>query len=148
MGRGRALWLTAVSIILRDTPPLSETTETEWKDPSLEQVLQKQSFQSCPRQVHSPTHSSQLLAFVWYLLNIFFCFFFALKELEPGVSACPVKLNAEAPAGAECQPSPGDGHGTAALKVRRCSAPFTMPLLLVLPSCQIAFLPKLSSLQQ
>ncbi|XP_075301237.1 aryl hydrocarbon receptor nuclear translocator isoform X9 [Opisthocomus hoazin] len=38
------------------------------------------------------------------------------QELEPGVAACPVKLHAEAPAGAECQPSAGDGHGTAALK--------------------------------
>jgi len=131
------------------TPPLSEAMEAEWKDPLLEQVLPKQSFQSCLRQTRCPTLSSQLLACIWFFkIHFFFLSFFALKELEPGVAACPVKLHAEAPAGAECQPSAGDGHGTAALKVRRCSAPFTVPLLLVLPSSHIAFLPKLSSLQQ
>lgn len=49
---------------------------------------------------------------------------FALKELEPGVPACPGKLHAKASAGAERQPSPGHGHGPAAFKVRRSSAPF------------------------
>lgn len=120
-------------------------------------ILHSKSFlqnqlHSCLMQTRPPAGSSQLFALVWCFLNLFFFlffpFFFTLKELKPGLSACPIKPNAEAPAGAECQPSPGDGHSTAALKVRRCSAPFTVPLSLVLPSCPIAFLPQRSSLQQ
>uniref|UniRef100_A0A672TYG0 Aryl hydrocarbon receptor nuclear translocator n=1 Tax=Strigops habroptila TaxID=2489341 RepID=A0A672TYG0_STRHB len=63
------------------------------------------------------------------------------QELEPGVSACPLQLTAEAPAGAGCQPAPGDGHSAAARKVRRCSAPFPVPMGLVLPSSHTHSLP-------
>lgn len=131
--------------------PCSQGQEAGRKDPSLEELLQKQ-LHCRLMQPRPPAGSTQLFALIWYFLNLFAFFFspffFALKELKPGISTCPVKPNAEAPAGAECQPSPGDGHSAAALKVRRCSAPFTVPLSPVLPSCPVAFLPSPSSLQQ
>lgn len=77
----------------------------------------------CPRQPHPATHRTQLCYQLGLFKSLFFSVF-ALKELEPGVSACPGKLHAKASAGAERQPSPGHGHSPTALKVRRSSAPF------------------------
>lgn len=96
------------------TPPFKEI---KWKDPSL-----KPGFASCPGQPCSATHRTQLCFQLGLLKSLFSVF--ALKELEPGVPACPGKLHTKASAGAERQPSPGHGHGPTALKVRRSSAHF------------------------
>lgn len=110
------------SILFHDTTFQGNQVESHSKAPSL-----KQGFASCPRQPHPATHRTQLC----YQLGPFKSLFsvFALKELEPGVPACPGKLHAKASAGAERQPSPGHGHGPTALKVRRSSAPFPISTL-------------------
>lgn len=94
------------------TPPLKET---KWK------LTQKPLHSNGVLHLVPATRRTQLCFQIFK--NLFFSLF-ALKELEPGIPACPGKLHAKASAGAERQSSPGHGHGPAALKVRRSSAPF------------------------
>lgn len=72
--------------------------ETEWKDPSLEQALQKQSCRSYLRQARSPTPSSQLLAFLWYFFKyIFFLFFVCFKGTRARSLGLPCQTQCRGP---------------------------------------------------
>lgn len=83
-----ALWLTAISIVLRDH---HHPFQRQWKLSGRILHLNrfcKNGFQSCLRQTRSPTSSSQLFAFIWYFLNVFFSFALrnSSQESRPALS--------------------------------------------------------------